>query len=197
MCAGSSSSVLSDSSQPYGLSPPGSLSMVFFRQEYWGGLLFSPPGDLSDTPFDKTQAHWPKILLLNVKFWKKKGEMASFLCQYMLLANSHLFTSRELQTSGWNLCTCDFSFLQVGTFDSFQLSGDSYSPRFNKKFCDTSANNPSSLLWNISGFLDLKSYRFSPHFLKCILFNNLFYAFHIFFDQKWNLSMNQKLWFSL
>jgi len=38
-------------------------------------------------------------LLLNVGFLKKKGEMGSFLCQYMLLANSHLFTSRELQTS--------------------------------------------------------------------------------------------------
>ena len=135
--------------------------------------------------------------MINVGFWKKKGEMDSFLCQYMLLANSHLFTSRELQTSCWNLCTWNFSFLQVGTFDSFQPSGDSYSPRFNKKFCGTSANNPSSLLWNISGFIDLKSYRFSLHFLKSILFNNLFYALHIFFDQKWNLSMNQKLWFSL
>ena len=122
VCAGSSTSVISDSSQPYGLSPPGSLPMVFFRQEYWGGLLFPPPGDLPDIPFDKTQVHWPKILLLNVGFWKKKGEMGSFLCQYMLLANSHLFTSRELQTSCWNLCTWDFSFLWVGTFDSFQLA---------------------------------------------------------------------------
>ena len=106
--------------------PPGSLSIGFFRQEYWGGLPFPPPGDLPDTPLDKTQVHWPKILLLSVGFLKKKGEMASFLCEYMLLANSHVFTSRELQTSCWNLYTWDFSFLQVGTFDSFQLSCDCY-----------------------------------------------------------------------
>ena len=37
-----SCSVLSDSLQPHELY----LSMGFPRQEYWSGLLFSPPGDL-------------------------------------------------------------------------------------------------------------------------------------------------------
>ena len=37
-------SVVSDSVQLYGLQAP--LSMGFSRQEYWSGLLSSPPGDL-------------------------------------------------------------------------------------------------------------------------------------------------------
>ena len=28
------------------------LSMIFFRQEYWSGLLFPPPGDLPDSGID-------------------------------------------------------------------------------------------------------------------------------------------------
>ena len=31
---------------PMGHSPPGSLSMEFFRQEYWSGLPSPPPRDL-------------------------------------------------------------------------------------------------------------------------------------------------------
>ena len=44
-----SHSVMSDSLQPSGLSPTRILSpWDFFRQEYWSGLLFHPPGDLPD-----------------------------------------------------------------------------------------------------------------------------------------------------
>ena len=37
---------MSDSLQPHG--PQASLSMEFFRQEYWRGLPSPPPGDLPD-----------------------------------------------------------------------------------------------------------------------------------------------------
>ena len=40
-----SSSVMSDSLQPAHQAP---LSLGFSRQEYWSGLQFPPPGDLSD-----------------------------------------------------------------------------------------------------------------------------------------------------
>ena len=40
-------SVMSDSLQPMGCSPPGS-STEFSRQEYWSGLPFPAPGDLPD-----------------------------------------------------------------------------------------------------------------------------------------------------
>ena len=35
-------------------SPPGSLSMAFFRQEYWSGLPFPSPGDLPDPRIEST-----------------------------------------------------------------------------------------------------------------------------------------------
>ena len=43
-------SVLSDSLRPHGLySPPGSsVHGIFYRQEYWSGMPFPPPEDLSD-----------------------------------------------------------------------------------------------------------------------------------------------------
>ena len=45
-----SRSVVSDSLQPHGLyvAHQAPLSMKFFRQEYWSGLPFPTPGDLSD-----------------------------------------------------------------------------------------------------------------------------------------------------
>ena len=45
-----SGSVLSDSLQPPGHSPPG--SMGFSRQEYWSRLSFPPPGDLPNPGFE-------------------------------------------------------------------------------------------------------------------------------------------------
>ena len=39
---------MSDSCDPMDCSPPASLSMEFSRQEYWSGLSFSSPEDLSD-----------------------------------------------------------------------------------------------------------------------------------------------------
>ena len=50
-----SCSVVSDSLRPHGLQPPQApLSMEFFRQEYWNGLPFPPPGNLPDTRLKPT-----------------------------------------------------------------------------------------------------------------------------------------------
>ena len=37
------------------------LSMGFFRQEYWGGLPFPPPGDLSDPEIKPTSPVSPAL----------------------------------------------------------------------------------------------------------------------------------------
>ena len=41
-------SVVSDSATPWTVVHQAPLSLGFPRQEYWSGLLFPPPGDLSD-----------------------------------------------------------------------------------------------------------------------------------------------------
>ena len=38
--------VMSDSENPWTVARQAPLSMEFFRQEYWSGLPFPPPGDL-------------------------------------------------------------------------------------------------------------------------------------------------------
>ena len=43
-----SHSVMSDSGTPWTVAHQASLSMEFFRQEYWSGLPFPSPGDLPD-----------------------------------------------------------------------------------------------------------------------------------------------------
>ena len=43
-----SSSVISNCATPWTASLPGSLSMVFPKQEHWSGLLFPTSGDLPD-----------------------------------------------------------------------------------------------------------------------------------------------------
>ena len=47
---------------PKDCSPP--LSMEFFRQEYWRGLPFPPPGDLSDPGIEPTSPTLPRGFLL-------------------------------------------------------------------------------------------------------------------------------------
>ena len=37
------------------------LSMGFSRQEYWGGLLFPPPGDLPDSGIEPTSPTSPAL----------------------------------------------------------------------------------------------------------------------------------------
>ena len=41
-------SVMSSSATPWSVAHQTPLSMGFSRQEYWSGLPFPPPGDLSD-----------------------------------------------------------------------------------------------------------------------------------------------------
>ena len=48
MCVCVSCSVMSNSATVWTIALQASLSMGFSRQEYWGGLPFPPPGDLSD-----------------------------------------------------------------------------------------------------------------------------------------------------
>ena len=70
------------------------LSMGFFRQEYWSGSAFPPPGDLPDpaiepeTPalagrFFTTEppGSWPSDLKISSYFWKpKRHRMVSLMC---------------------------------------------------------------------------------------------------------------------
>ena len=51
-------SVVSDSLRPHGQAP---LSMEVSRQEYWSGLSFPSPGDLSD-PEIEPKSHMPPAL---------------------------------------------------------------------------------------------------------------------------------------
>ena len=45
---------------PMDCSPPGSsLSMEFSRQEYWSGLPFPPPGNISDPRIESASAATP------------------------------------------------------------------------------------------------------------------------------------------
>jgi len=48
LCGGVSRSVMSDSATPWTVAHHAFLSMPFSRQEYWSGLPFPSPGDLSN-----------------------------------------------------------------------------------------------------------------------------------------------------
>ena len=48
VCESVSWSVISDSATPWTVAHQALLSMGFSRQEYWSGLPFPPPGDLSN-----------------------------------------------------------------------------------------------------------------------------------------------------
>ena len=63
MCA---HSVVSDSLRPYGGACQALLSMGFFRQEYWSGLPFSPPGNLLNSGIKPT---FPASLTLSSWFF--------------------------------------------------------------------------------------------------------------------------------
>ena len=47
-------SVMSNSATPWTITHQASLSVGFFRQEYWSELPFSPPGDLPDPGIELT-----------------------------------------------------------------------------------------------------------------------------------------------
>ena len=48
--------------KPMNCSPPGSsVHGIFFRQEYWSGLPFPPPGNLPDPEFEPTSHMSPAL----------------------------------------------------------------------------------------------------------------------------------------
>ena len=56
-----SCSVMSDSLQPHGLTCQVPLSMELSRQEYWGGLPFSPPRDLPNPGIELVSPEYPAL----------------------------------------------------------------------------------------------------------------------------------------
>ena len=60
MCVCYVTSVVSDSLRPHGAHQT-PLSMGFSRQEYWSGLLCTPPGDLPDPRVEPTSIKFPAL----------------------------------------------------------------------------------------------------------------------------------------
>ena len=58
VCFGKPKKSVFDSLQPYGLACQASLSMGFSWQEYWSGLPFPAPGDLSDPRIKPGSPAW-------------------------------------------------------------------------------------------------------------------------------------------
>ena len=54
-------SVMSDSTAPWIVVPQVPLSMLLSRQEYWGGLLFPPSGDLPNPGIEPTSPASPAL----------------------------------------------------------------------------------------------------------------------------------------
>ena len=61
MCACEITSIVSNSLQPYDCTCHVPLSMGFFRQEYWSGLVCPPPGDLPDPGFEPKSLMSPAL----------------------------------------------------------------------------------------------------------------------------------------
>ena len=70
--------VMSDSATPWTVAHQASLSIEFFRQEYWSWLLFPSPGDLADPGTEPGLSHWRHILYhLNHREGRGKSEVSS------------------------------------------------------------------------------------------------------------------------
>ena len=70
-------------SNPLGCSPQASLSMVLFRQEYWSGLPFLSPGDLSDPGIESVSPASP-ALQMNSLPAKLLGKLKRKYIKYIL-----------------------------------------------------------------------------------------------------------------
>ena len=70
-----SHSVVSDSLRPHGL------SMEFFRQEYWSGLPFPPPGDLPYPGFKLTSPKAPALQADFFFFFSLLSHLGSSYCK--------------------------------------------------------------------------------------------------------------------
>ena len=72
-------SVMSDSATPWPVALQAPLSMGFSRKEYWSGLPFSSPGDLSEPGIEPASSSWQADSLslshlrsLNMKYTLKQ-----------------------------------------------------------------------------------------------------------------------------
>ena len=96
MCAWSATS---NSLQPHGRRPPSSSAMEFSRQEYWRGLPFPTPGDLSDPgiePGSLASTAWSSGFLTNVPSGKPSCISNSVKSESV----SHLVVSYSLRPHG-------------------------------------------------------------------------------------------------
>ena len=61
VCVCSVTSVMSDSATQWTITHQAPLSMEFSRQEYWSGLPFPTPGDLSDPGIEPASLRFPTL----------------------------------------------------------------------------------------------------------------------------------------
>ena len=70
-------SVMSDSVTPWTVAHQASLSMEFFRQEYWSGLPFPPSRDLPDPGIKPTSLESPALagrFFTTCATWEAQGQ---------------------------------------------------------------------------------------------------------------------------
>ena len=94
-------SVVSDSLQPHDCNTPGSsVHGIFLRQEYWSGLPFLPPGDLTDPGME---AVFPTCPALAAGFFTTS---AAWKAQYLILQwICKCFTQSLREDCGWGAGT--------------------------------------------------------------------------------------------
>ena len=105
-----SCSVVSDSANPWTIARQAPPSMGFSRQEYWNGLPFPSPGDLSDPGIeprspalqaDTLTSEPPGKPLTSLK--TDLPDLAGCLCQYISLSKEHSLSTSRVSRS--HFCT--------------------------------------------------------------------------------------------
>ena len=87
---------MSDSVTPWTLARQAPLPMGFSRQEYWSGLLFPSPGDLSNTGIEPGSPALQAVSLLTKPPGKPNGS-ASSICFFLLSRSLSLHLSGVFQ----------------------------------------------------------------------------------------------------
>ena len=128
-----SSSVTSDSLQPYGLKA--ALSMGFSRQEYWSGLPFPPLGDLSHPGTELTSLSPPELagrFFTASATWKAPCPCIPSLLWFLLFSQlRHLsFLSAQHFKFYWLKCV----HFCVNSYDGWNVSFSGKSYMFIYKF---------------------------------------------------------------
>ena len=89
-------SVMSNSATPWTITHQASLSVGFFRQEYWSELPFSPPGDLPDPGIELTSpALASGFLFLLLFIFKVLYHFIDFCCTVWVNHN-YTFIGRQI-----------------------------------------------------------------------------------------------------